>query len=181
MAVAKPAQSRLNPTLFDKLVADGTLSGLRGDDVERLESSRAAMRYYSVPRLERFNEGALRATVRRELAWLLNTTNLGAVIDLEPYPEVKTSVLNYGVPDMAGKALHRKLVIQRARDIRAAIRAFEPRIDEKSLVVEPVDKVERENSLTFLIHGDVTSAVAALPIKFRTDVESDTGAAIVRE
>ncbi len=177
----KAAPSRLNPTLFDKLVADSALSGLRGEEVDKLEASREAMRYYSVPRLERFNEAALRATVRRELAWLLNTTNLGAVVDLDDYPHVQTSVLNYGVPDMTGKSLHRKFVVQRARDIRAAIRAFEPRIEEKSLVVEPVENVERENSLTFLIHGDVMSAVAALPIQLRTDVEADTGSVTVRE
>lgn len=181
MASPKPAVSRLNPTLFDKLVADNDLSGLRGEEVDKIEASREAMRYYSVPRLERFNEAALKATVRRELAWLLNTTNLGAVIDLEDYPEVQTSVLNYGVPDMTGKSHHRRLVLQRAREIRSAIRAFEPRIDEKSLIVEPLDSVERLNSVTYVIHGDVTSAVAALPVKFRTDVEADTGAAVVRD
>ncbi|MGH1558786.1 hypothetical protein ACRAWD_16030 [Caulobacter segnis] len=37
----------------------------------------------------------------------MNTTHLGSVQDLKPYPEVATSVLNYGVPDMAGKLLQR--------------------------------------------------------------------------
>lgn len=180
--MAAPATtSRLNPTLFDKLVADSDISGLRGAEVEKIEESRATMRYYSVPRLERFNENALRATVRRELAWLLNTTNFGAVVDLEPYPHVQTSVLNYGVPDMTGQAHTRRLILQRARDIRAAISAFEPRIDEKTLVVEPVETIERENSITFLIHGDVTTAVRALPVKFRTDFEADSADVTVRD
>jgi type VI secretion system protein ImpF len=180
--MAKPTTTpRLNPTLFDKLVADSDISGLRGEEMERIEASRETMRHYSVPRLERFNEAALRATVRRELAWLLNTTHLGSVIDLDAYPEVKTSVLNYGIPEMSGKSLNRRLVLQRARDIRTAIRAFEPRIAEASLVVDPVDGVERENSVTFVIHGDISSAVRAVPVKFRTDFEADTSAATVRE
>ncbi|MET0178959.1 MAG: type VI secretion system baseplate subunit TssE, partial [Novosphingobium sp.] len=165
----------------DKLVGGSEMGGLQGDELERLEESRETMRYYSVPRLERFNESALRATVRRELAWLLNTTNLAARIDLAAYPRVATSVLNYGVPDLAGKAIGHRLILQRAREIRAAIRAFEPRIDESTLVVEPAGKVERENSVTFVIHGDVRSAVRALPVKFRTDIEADTAAATVRE
>jgi type VI secretion system protein ImpF len=181
MATEKGAPSRLNPTLFDKLVTDNDLSGLRGDELEKVEESREAMRYYSVPRLERFNAAALRATVRRELAWLLNTTNLNAAIDLDDYPEVQTSVLNYGVPDMTGKPLTRRLILQRGREIRAAIRAFEPRIDEKSLIVDPAESTDRLNSFTYVIKGDVSSAVAALPVKFRTDVEADTGAATVRE
>lgn len=180
--MAPPARaSRLNPTLFDKLVADSDISGLRGDELESLESSRESMRFYSVPRLERFNESALRATVRRELAWLLNTTNLASVEDLDNYPHVQTSVLNYGVPDLAGKSNTRRVVLQRARDIRNAIKAFEPRLDNAELMVEPVESVEKENSVTFVIHGDVSSAVGAIPVKFWADVEADNAAASVRE
>src|SRR5579862_1717332 len=107
------AGSRLNPTLFDKLVADLELDGLRVDDDGEAkggaDANRSTLRFYTVPRIERFNEAALRSTVRRELYWLLNTTNLDAVEDLEPYPHVKVSVLNYGVPDLAGKALTRRV------------------------------------------------------------------------
>lgn len=180
MAEASGA-ARLNPTLFDKLVADSDVSGMRGEDASKLEASRETMRYYSVPRLERFNESALRATVRRELAWLLNTTAMESRIDLDDFPQVKSSVLNYGVPDLAGKALNSRLIVQRARDIRAAVLAFEPRIEAASLVVEPADKVERENSVTFVIHGDVRNAVRAMPVKFRTDVAADSAAVTVRE
>lgn len=175
------ARGRLNPTLFDKLVADSDMAGMRGGDLGAVDETRAGLAHFAVPQVERFNESALRATVRRELGWLLNTVNLGAAIDLDPYPQVKTSVLNYGVPDLAGKALSRRLLMQRAREIRAALRAFEPRFDPDSLSVEPSDKVERENATTFVIHGDVRSAVRAMPVKFRTDVESDTAAVTVRE
>ena len=177
----KGIPGRLNPTLFDKLVADNEISGLRGAELDRLEERRDSLRFYSIPQIERFNENALRATVRRELAWLLNTTNLGAVVDLEPFPHVETSVLNYGVPDFAGKSLDSRVIVQRARDIRAAIRTFEPRMDPDSVTVEATDKMERENAITYLINGDVRSAVRAIPVKFRTDVEVDTAAATVRE
>jgi type VI secretion system protein ImpF len=173
--------AKINPTIFDKLIADSELSGLHEEDPRTGITSRDTMRHYSVPKLERFNEEALRATVRREVAWLLNSINLGAVVDLEPYPNVKTSVLNYGVPDLAGKAHSHRVVIQRARDIRAAIRAFEPRIEEKSLVVEALPRPERENAVTYVINGDISSAVDALPIKLRTDIEADTAAVTVRE
>jgi type VI secretion system protein ImpF len=139
------------------------------------------MRFYSVPKLERFNEAALRATVRRELGWLLNTTNLGAVQDLSAYPQVQTSVLNYGVPDLAGKSFHTRTINHRAREIRAAVRTFEPRIDPESLIVEPVGDPDRPNSITFIIHGDITTAAQAMPVKFRTELEADTAAVQVSE
>lgn len=180
--MAQPArQARLNPTLFDKLVAGNEIGGLRGSELEEVEQRRDTLRFFSVPLLERFNESALRATVRRELAWLLNTTNFACGVDLEDYPHVRTSVLNYGVPDLAGKALNMHAVLRRAREIRAAIQAFEPRIDPQSLAVELSEKVERENTITFVIHADVRNAVRAIPVKLRTDVEADSAAVTVRD
>lgn len=174
------AARRVNPTLFDKLVGGAEIEGLT-DDSGNGTAGRTEMRTYTLPNIDRFNEEALRVTVRRELAWLLNTINLGAVIDLGPYPQVETSVLNYGVPDLAGKAISRRVVLQRAREIREAIRAFESRIDEKTLVVEPTDESERDNAITYVIQGDVYSAVRALPVKFRTDIENDTASVHVRD
>jgi type VI secretion system protein ImpF len=177
------AVSRLNPTLFDKLVADLEIDGLRENEDDRglRERGGSVMRFYTVPRIERFNEAALRGTVRRELSWLLNTTNLAAVEDLTPYPEVRTSVLNYGVPDLAGKTLTSQVVQGRAREIRDAIRAFEPRMDPRRLDVEPLTSKERENAITYVIRGDVTSAVQAMPVEFKTDIELDTASVTVRE
>lgn len=176
-----PSQPVLNPTLFDKLVAGNDIGGMRGEELENAEERREALRFLSVPAVERFNETALRATVRRELAWLLNTTNLESSVDLTHYPQVRTSVLNYGVSDLAGKSLSSRAILRRAREIRDAVQAFEPRIDPVSLNVELSGKVERENSLTFLIEADVRSALRAIPIKLRTDVEADSSAVTVRE
>ena len=174
------AAARFTPTLFDKLVADLELSGLRDEELDAASGAREALRRYSVPRLERFNEAALRATLRRDLAWLLNTTNLGAVHDLTPYPHVQTSVLNYGVPDLAGRSLHRRTILHRAREIRAAVRSFETRLEADSLVVEPVASAEpAANTLTFLIHGRIASALRAMPVQFRTELEADTAAVTV--
>lgn len=177
------ARTRLNPTLFDKLVSDLELEGLRDNDGERpsVESSRSSMRFYTVPRIERFNEAALRATVRRELNWLLNTTCLELVQDLDPYPEVKTSVVNFGVRDLAGKVLTTRAINERARQICDCIRTFEPRMDAHQLEVEPLKTIEREQAVTFIIRGDISSAVQALPVEFKTDVELDTAAVTLRE
>lgn len=173
-------KQRLTPTLFDKLVADVEISGMRNDN-ETPEVTREAMRYYSVPRLERFNESALRATIRRDLAWLLNTTNYGALGSLEAYPQVQSSVLNYGVPDLAGKSLHGRTILDRAREIRNAIRTFETRIESESLVVEPVKSADGANSVTFIIHGDISAASRTLAVQFRTELEADTASVEVAE
>jgi type VI secretion system protein ImpF len=174
--------ARINPTLFDKLVADLDFDDVRDDPKVEGQVSRAATRrLYPILKIERFNEAALRATVLRELNWILNTTQFGAIQNLKPYPEVATSVLNYGVPDMAGKLLQRRAVENRAREIKQAIRRFEPRIAPQRLDVTATAKDAKPNAVTFVIRADVTSAVMALPVEFKTDVEIDTGAATLRE
>ena len=176
------AGSKINPTLFDKLAADLELDGLRESEGDANgEASRSTMRFYTVPRIERFNEAALRATVRRELNWILNTTSLESLVDLTAYPQVKTSVLNYGVRDLAGKTLSQSVIQGRARQIRDAIRAFEPRIDPAELDVGALSTSERENAVTYVIKANVTTAVQALPVEFKTDVELDTAAVTLRE
>ena len=172
---------RLTPTIYDKLVADLDISGLRDMSDENPEISRERFRYYSVPKLERFNEAALRATIRRDLAWLLNTTNLEALVDLEPYPHVAESVLNYGLTDLAGRTLNRRAVLARAREIRRAIRLFEPRLAREGLTVDPVEEPDDPHALTFMIQGDITAAAATMPVKFRTEVEAETLSVNVRE
>jgi len=168
---------RVAPTLFDKLTSGNQFTSGEGAD----PVSRPTVRWPLVDSYERFNEQALKATVKRELDWLFNTTHMAAAFDLSRYPEVQRSVLNYGVPDMAGKAGGRRVLQTRAREIRDAIRLFEPRLDPGRLDVEVQEDAERDNAMTFIVRGDVVSAVQALPVQFKTDVEVDTGAATVRD
>lgn len=179
-------KQRLTPTLFDKLVADTKMSGLRKSEAKIAEAetsdvSSEVFKYCSVPQLERFNEAALRMTIRREIAWLLNTVNYDSGGALDAYPEVQTSVINYGVPDLAGQIHDRRTVVQRARDIRKAIRAFEPRIEPQTLAVEAVETREKVNTVTYLIKGDITASAGAMPVKFRTDIDADDASVEVSE
>ena len=172
--------ARLTPTVFDKVVADVQISGLRSDD-EPPEVVSEVMHRYPVPDINHFGEAALRATVKRDLAWLLNTTQFGARGELEHYNEVETSVLNYGVPDLAGRSLHSRTILDRAREIRKAIRVFETRFDPDSLVVEPLASKDKVNSVVFMIHAEITSSVRPVPVQIRTELEGDTAAVAVSD
>lgn len=178
---------RFTPTLFDKLTSGSAPTGMEAnaEDAEKNAGggkfASSALRFYTVPNLERFGESALRATVRRELAWLLNTTNLDASQDLERYPEVARSVLNYGVPDLAGQAVSEWAIQARAQHIHEAIEAFEPRLDPATLSVAPRAAGERENAVTYVIEGEVHGAASDSEIRFLTDVEADTGSVTVRD
>lgn len=175
-------RSAFTPTLFDKIVSNLELSGITSEGLEAqsAEFNKRSFRFHSVSDLDRYTEGAVRTTVMRELAWLLNTVNLESSVDLTAYPEVQTSVLNYGVNDMTGKSASSRALQVRAARIKQAIETFEPRIDPESLVVENVPIKDRADVTQFVIRCDITSAVAAIPLRMVTDIEADTGDATVR-
>lgn len=197
-------RQRLTPTLFDKLVCDLDLWGPRGSGVELPDreiavapdspqgsesepedkapkGGRDHLRDHAVVAPEKFNERALKATIRRELGWLLNTVQFEALNNLEPYPEVQTSVLNYGLPDLVGLTMLKRSLHERARAIRKAIRTFEPRLDAASLKVDLTDVEPHGLSAAFLIQGDITAAAQAMPVKFRTELNPETAAVEVQE
>jgi type VI secretion system protein ImpF len=184
-------RGRINPTIFDKLAASQNVPAGRtdtpaphlepdGKDFTVVHAVGGYSRGVLDVNLDSFTERALRANVRRELGWLLNTTNLESACDLTRYPRVATSVLNYGVADLSGKAQSHHTIIARVAQIRSAILAFEPRLAPQNLSVEAKATIERENSITYSITGDISSAAGSMQVQFFSDVESDTGNVEVR-
>lgn len=121
---------------------------------------------------------ALRQSVQRDLAWLLNANGLGSVQDLDGYPYVATSVINYGFPDIAGKTASSIDVAQLERLIRDAIRAFEPRILHDSVRVSAVQAEEttaRHNTVSFIVEGDLWAQPYPERLYFRTELDLEAG------
>jgi type VI secretion system protein ImpF len=99
----------------------------------------------------------LRESVIRDLEWLLNTGCLGITQELASYPEVRRSVLNYGIPDIAGGSASGKDNVKMERELRQAIQDFEPRILPGSLKVSVTlnDEEMSVNTLVFEIQGEL--------------------------
>jgi type VI secretion system protein ImpF len=174
------ADAKLNPTLFEKLTLNDRVSNIMDEGRAEVQGT-TLLRIGSGFEIERYNESAMRVSVRRELGWLLNTVHLGASIDLESYPQVQTSVLNYGMPDLTGQVSTAAGVRARASQIAEQIRIFEPRLDQDALQVEAKPGIGLDNAVAYVIRGDITSAVRSMPVQFFANVEVETGEAVVRE
>ncbi|ANY19401.1 Gene 25-like lysozyme [Tsuneonella dongtanensis] len=171
---------RLTPTLFDKLVSGNDLAGIGAND-ESPSVSRDEFRNFAPANVERFTEAALRATVRRDLAWLLNTLSLESAQDLSKHPWVQKSVLNFGVRDFAGRSSGDRNDREQAREIRAAILRFEPRLNPRTLRVEPVRNADLPGKVSFFIEAEVMGGPKSLPVRFRTDIDVETATVEVNE
>ena len=158
-------KEHLQPALLDRLIDED-----RSSRLEPLERRTLTL-------------AQLRQAVIRDLSWLFNTSSLETTQDLEAFPEVARSVLNYGVPEFAGKALSGVDVYQVEQRVRRAIIAFEPRILEESLQVRLVvreDGMDR-NALVFDIEGRLWAHPMPLHLLLKTEVDLETGQVTVTE
>jgi type VI secretion system protein ImpF len=117
-----------------------------------------------------------RAAVLRDLRWLLNSSSHLPDEDICQYPQVVTSVLNYGTRDLAGATTDNLDAFELERQFRGAIVAFEPRIMPDSLQVRMVHSERNEfGRVAFEIKGHLWALPHPERIFFRTDIDLDTG------
>ncbi len=158
MAELTPKE-RLQPSLLDRLT---------DDEPDQRQEAREK-RVMSMRRL--------RQSVLRDLGWLLNSGNLASVEDLEDCPLVAHSVVNYGLPDLAGRAAMGIDLPAVERALRQAIWDFEPRILRNTVKIRAVvaqDQMNR-NAVAFEIEGELWAQPLPLHLFLRTEVDLDSG------
>ena len=119
----------------------------------------------------------LRQAVLRDLAWLLNTGYLETTEDLEAYPQVRDSVLNYGMPDISGMSAASADTEALERSVRDAIVNFEPRISPDSLRVKIArdESTMGRNAMVFSIEGQLWAEPTPMMLYLKTEVDLETG------
>ena len=166
MAELAPRE-RLQPSLLDRLSDDEP-----GNTVESRERRVLSLR-------------TLRAGVLRDLAWLLNATNLTSVstIDTGTLPHLHNSVINFGVPDLSGHAMLSLNVSKLERGIRQAIWDFEPRLIRSTVKVKAVagDSAGGHNKLTFEIEADLWAQPYPERLYLKTELDLERGAVLLSE
>ncbi|BCQ27640.1 type VI secretion system baseplate subunit TssE (plasmid) [Caballeronia sp. NK8] len=132
------ADSYLLPTLIDRLRDD------------------APHRQAEVPGEYAVTRAQLRDIIQRDLAYLLNATDLGDLIDRARYPLVAASTVNFGVPPLAGAYMASRKWSDIEATVKNAILTFEPRLIAESIQVVPRsdnDRTGRHSQVAFEIHG----------------------------
>lgn len=171
---------RLRPTIFDKLVYGSEIASFSGE-ADLPQVSREEFKNFAASNVENFTEASMRATIRRDLAWLLNTTSFETGTDLANYPNVKTSVVNFGVREYAGRTRDSISPREQAREIRDAIKAFEPRLDPKTLRVKPVTDYSEDGRAAFVIEAEIAGMPNLSPVRFQTQLDLETSSIEVVE
>ncbi len=159
-------QDRLQPSLLDRLT----------DQKPEEQREPRERRVLSIPQF--------REAVKRDLAWLLNTTNLASVQhDLSDYPLAQRSALNFGIPDLSGKVVSSMRAEDVEQTIKQAILDYEPRILPQSLRVRVIVDPEKmsHNALRFEIEGELWCEPAPLHLVLQTVIDLESGHARIEE
>ncbi len=126
----------------------------------------------------------LRNCVLRDLAALFNAVHLEAAADLEPYPEIRRSTLNYGLPSFSGSVATSISLKDTERSIRQAIIDFEPRLIPDSVRVRLVDEqkdLDKHNVVSFRIEAQLYAQPAPVELLLHTDMDLESGQCKVAE
>lgn len=160
-------QERLQPALLDRL---------SDDDPTNQQPE---------PRERRIiNATRLRQAVLRDLSWLFNATQCRAKEGLAGYPYAEKSVINYGLPALAGQTASKLDVVALELAMRQAILDFEPRIAPATLQVEAIVAelaMDHHNVVAVQISGQLWAQPVPFELMLRTEVDLETGTVEIRD
>ena len=119
----------------------------------------------------------MREAVLRDLAWLFNTTRLDPDMDPATLPLARRSVVNYGLPALAGQTASTLEVPDLERAIKQAILDYEPRILPASLRVRALETsgLDHHNVIGVEISGHLWAEPLPLELLVRTEIDLETG------
>jgi type VI secretion system protein ImpF len=118
---------------------------------------------------------ALRASVRRDLEWLLNTRRIPEEAGAE-YPEASRSLFNYGLPDFSSFSFSNpKDRLRLLRSIESVVEIFEPRLEAIRVVLIERDAADFDRSIRFQIEGLLKMDPAPEQITFDTMLSLTSG------
>lgn len=157
---------RLQPALLDRLTDE--------EPTKRSEAPEAAT----------MTRTRLRHAVLRDLAWLLNATNIESEVDLESFPAVRASVVNFGVEALSGRRVADIDWQDLENALRDAIVAFEPRVLPSTIQVSGIttaNSLDHHNILSFEIRGQLWSVPYPLELLLRTNLDLESGQVVLLE
>lgn len=180
-------QRTLDDERFDGRIPDpearAALAGLDRDAAALLARvlEHEAARRREMRRSVVISAAELRRAVLRDLQTLLNTTAAEAgpeetAAELEGFPAVQASVLNYGVPSLAGRIRTPDDFAELAGRIERAIERYEPRL--RQVRVRPAEPGEGDaltTPLALIIEGELWGHPVSEHLTVRTLLDLDAG------
>jgi len=177
-ARVNPAQLRgltLRPPAAPQGVTLGSFASVESSSIPNPEIESPERRMLSRARL--------RECVHRDLRWLFNSLNLAASQSLDAYPEVASSVLNFGLPSFAGRMTSSIDPLEVAEGMRRAIEMFEPRLRAVRVTPEISEEAQadQDGTLEFTIEAELWGQPTAQHLELQGRIDTLSGDITLQE
>ena len=174
------AYARTNPTQLRNLIirSAGAPEGVTLQSFVALRFASAPNRQLEPAERRMLSRARLRECVLRDLTWLFNSLSLEASLDLDPFPCVGTSVLNFGMPSFAGRTISSIDPLRAAEQLRRAVELFEPRLRAVRVrPTQPVHEARRDTGavLEFTIDAELWGQPVAQHMEITTRIDTTNG------
>jgi type VI secretion system protein ImpF len=159
VATLSDARDRLQPALLDRLTDAAPGAALEADDHRVM------------------TRAALRRAVVRDLGWMLNAVQPLRESEAAGCALAAHSVVNYGLPALAGMQASKVDVSLVEKSIRNAIVDFEPRLAADSIFVKAVeaeDVLSTHNVIEFEIRALLWAQPVPLELLLRTQLDLES-------
>lgn len=130
----------------------------------------------TIQRRDGAGEDVLRRNLLEDLTSLLGTINLETVQDLEAYPYVQKSVLNYGIMELSRNSTDDVNNSSLLRDLKTTLLRHEPRlIDETVKVSLRRDDADARQRVGFHVSAEMTAKPVDVPMEFVAEIDVGVG------
>jgi type VI secretion system protein ImpF len=123
----------------------------------------------------------LRESVLRDLSWLLSTVSFDTRRDLTAWPAVARSVLNYGLPSVAGIASGSFDPMEAAKRLQTSIENFEPRLTHVRVTPEFNAARMDMHALKFRVEAQLWGQPTPQQLLLRTQIDVESADVVISE
>jgi len=130
----------------------------------------------SKERREGTDEETLRKHLSNDMASLMNTIALDAIVDLEDAPYVRKSIVNFGFSDLSMMSQSKFAATDVAKLIRETLIRHEPRLIAGTIEINVnVAAQSVSQRLTFDISAEMVATPIDVPLSFMAEVDMGAG------
>jgi type VI secretion system protein ImpF len=130
----------------------------------------------SKERREGTDEETLRRHLSNDMASLMNTIALDAIIDLDDCPYVRKSIINFGFSDLSTMSNSQFASSEIAKLIRDTLTRHEPRLIAGTIDISVnADAQSVSQRLTFDISAEMVATPVDVPLSFMAEVDMGAG------
>lgn len=148
----------------------------KAGEAEMTEDGGRVLSRRTLQRREGAGEDTLRQHLLEDLTSLLGTINLETAQDLEDFPFVQNSILNYGILELSRNSTDNINNASLLRDLKTSLLRHEPRLVDGTVQVSlRKENADARQRVAFQVTAEMTAQPVDVPLEFVAEIDVGVG------